>query len=147
MHWGGRAESILLLFLISLCEAVLFGIDTSHFVETLCQHIVRDFGVNLGGLDIGMPQHAADDFDADTLRQRVGCGERVAGHMIGYRLVDADLRCNFLQYPVTVGDVGHRQYEVRSRDLASVFVDDAFGNAAQFDFERRADLLPFLDDS
>ena len=74
-----RAEGLFLhsLFLISLCEAVLFGIDTSHFVETLCQHIVRDFSVNLGGLDIGMPQHAADDFDADTLRQRVGCGERV----------------------------------------------------------------------
>ena len=91
-----------------------------------------------------MPQHAADDFDADTLRQRVGCGERVAGHMIGYRLVDADLRRNFLQYPVTVGDVGHRQYEVRSRNLTFVTGDDALRNAAQFDFERRARLLPRL---
>ena len=81
------------------------------------------------------------------MHQRVGRCERMAPQMVGDRLVDSDLDGDSFQDAVTVGDVGHGQYEVRSRDLASVFVDDAFGNAAQFDFERRADLLPFLDDS
>ena len=95
----------------------------------------------------GRKPASVDHFDADALHQRVGRGELVAAHVVGDRLVDSDLDGDSFQDAVTVGDVGHRQYEVRSRDLASVFVDDAFGNAAQFDFERRAGLLPFLDDS
>ena len=94
-----------------------------------------------------MPQHPTDHFDANALHQRVGRCERMAPQMVGDRLVDSDLDGDSFQDAVTVGDVGHRQYEVRSRDLASVFVDDAFGNAAQFDFERYVGLLPFLDDS
>ena len=119
---GRRAESILLLFLISLCEAVLFGIDTGHLVETLCQHVVRYFGIYLCRFDVRVPQHPTDHLNTDTLRQRVGRGERVTGSVIGYRLIDDDFCRYFLQHPVAVGDVGHRQYEVRSRDLASVFV-------------------------
>ena len=79
---------------------------------------------------IRVPQHPADDFDADTLRQRVGRGERVAGHVIGYRLVDADFCRYFLQHPVAVGDVGHGQYEIRPCNFALVAGDDALGNAA-----------------
>ncbi len=87
-----------------------------------------------------MPQHPADHLDADALRQRVGRGERVAQTVIGYRLVDADLRRDFFQYPVAVGDVGHGQYEVCPRDLTFVTGNDALGNAAQLDFERRVGL-------
>lgn len=105
-------------------------IDVGHFVETLCQHIIRYFGIYLCRFDVRVPQHPADDFDADTLRQRVGRGERVAALMIGYRLVDADFCRYFLQHPVAVGDVGHRQYEVRSCNLTPVLVDNAFCNAA-----------------
>ncbi len=70
-----------------------------------------------------------------TTSMRMPCSsalvvERVAAHVVGDRLVDSDLDGDSFQDAVTVGDVGHRQYEVRSRDLASVFVDDAFGNAA-----------------
>jgi len=54
----------------------------------------------------------------------------MAPQVVGDRLVDSDLDGDSFQDAVTIGDVGHRQYEVRSRDLASVFVDDAFGNAA-----------------
>ena len=93
-----------------------------------------------------MPQHPADDFDADSLSQCISRGKRVAPHVKCDRLVDADF-CYFLQYPVAIGDVWYGQYEIRSGNFAFVLVDDAFGNAAQFDFERRADLLPFLDDS
>ena len=129
-----------------MCEAVFGGIDIGHFVESFGQHIVRYFGVYLGRLDVRMSQHSTDHLDADALRQRVGRGERVAGHMIGYRLVDADLRSDLFQYSVAVGDVGHGQHEVRPRNFTLVTGDDALGNAAQFDFERRVGLLPPLDD-
>lgn len=66
--------------------------------------------------------------------------------MIGYRLVDADLCRNLFQHPVAIGYVGHGQHEVRACDLALVAGDNAFGDAAQFDFERRVGLLPPLDD-
>lgn len=49
--------------------------------------------------------------------------------MIGYRLVDADFCRYFLQHPVAVGDIGHKQYEVRSRDLTFVTGDDALRDA------------------
>jgi len=50
--------------------------------------------------------------------------------VVGDRLVDSDLDGDSFQDAVTVGDVGHRQYEVRSRDLTFVAGDDALGNAA-----------------
>lgn len=130
-----------------MCEAVFGGIDVGHFVETFGQHVVSYFGVYLGRLDVRMPQHPTDYLNADALCKCVGRGERVSGHMVGYRLVDADFRNYFLQYAVAVGDVGHGKHEVRSRNFAFVTSDDAFGNAAQFDFERRVGLLAPLDDS
>ena len=93
-----------------------------------------------------MAQHPADHLDANTLRQCVGRGERMTCHMIGYCFVDADLRRNLFQHTIAVGDVGHGQHEIRSSYLALVTGDDALGNAAQFDFERRVGLLPPLDD-
>lgn len=141
---GGRYEyrrpqtTVISLFIMRGC------IDVGHFVENLCQHIIRYFGIYLCRFDVRVPQHPADDFDADTLHQRVGRGERVAALMIGYRLVDADFCRYFLQHPVAVGDIGHKQYEVRSRDLTFVTGDDALRDAAQFDYERRARLLPLL---
>ena len=119
-----------LRFLFLSCETIFCGIDVGHFVETLCQHIIRCFGIYLCRFDVRVPQHPTDHFDADALRQRVGRCERMAPQMVGDRLVDSDLDGDSFQDAVTVGDVGHRQYEVRSRDLASVFVDDSFGNAA-----------------
>ena len=101
------------LFHISLCEAILFGIDTSHFVESLGQHVVRYLRVNLGGFDICVPQHPADDFDADSLSQCISRGERVARHVKRDRLVDPDFCCYFLQYPIAIGDVWYGQYELR----------------------------------
>ena len=62
------------------------------------------------------------------------------------RLVDADFCRYFLQYPVAIGDVWYGQYEIRSGNFAFVLVDDAFGNAAQFDLEGRAGFLSLFDD-
>lgn len=50
------------------------------------------------------------------------------------------------QHAIAVGDVGHGQHEVRTRNLALVAGYDALRNTAQFDFERRVGLLPILDD-
>lgn len=45
----------------SLDETVFFGIDTGHLFESLCRHVVRDLGIDLESLDIGVSQHAAGD--------------------------------------------------------------------------------------
>lgn len=78
---------------------------------------------------IRVAQYLGDDVDRHPVFDRKR-RKRMSCTVVGDRLVDSDLDGDSFQDAVTVGDVGHRQYEVRSRDLASVFVDDAFGNAA-----------------
>lgn len=59
------------LLLISSGKAVFIGIDVCHFIKAFGQHFVRDFGVNLGGLDVRVSQHPAYDLDADSLCESV----------------------------------------------------------------------------
>lgn len=107
---------VISLFIVQGC---IWQDSVGHFVEAFGQHVVRYFGVNLGRLDVRVPQHPADHLDADALCQRVGRRERMAGHMIGYRLVDTDLCRNLFQHAIAVGDVGHGAARVVTRNLAA----------------------------
>ena len=50
-----------------------------------------DFGVNLGGLYVRVPQKAAHRFDGYAVRQKYGRGVRVACHMVGQTHLEAAL--------------------------------------------------------
>ena len=75
-----RAEGLLLRQTVFVAEA--FG-ERRHVAAYL---FIGDLRVDLGGLDVRMPQQAADGFDRHTLRERDGCGEGMPRHVESDRL-------------------------------------------------------------
>ena len=98
----------------------------------------------LSHFDITMAEHLGNILNRYVIGKSNRRGERVTCAMERDYFVDPDLCCYFLQYSVAIGDVGNGQYEIRPCNFALVAGDDALRNAAQFDFERRARLLPLL---
>ena len=67
----GRTGAEGLLLRQSVLVAETFG-ERRHVAAYL---FIGDLRVDLGGLDVRMPQQAADGFDRHTLRERDGRGE------------------------------------------------------------------------
>ena len=91
-----------------------------------------DFGVNLGGLYVGMSQQAAHRFDRYAVRQKHGCGVRVTGNVIGQPQLEAALSAYLFQYLVATSVARYGEHmAVPCQPL--VFLHDALGHVQQTD--------------
>ena len=121
-----RAEGLLLRQTVFVAEA--FG-ERRHVAAYL---FIGDLRVDLGGLDVRMPQHAADGFDRHTLRERDGCGEGMPRHVEGQFVFNAALLADLAQDVVAMAVARHIK-DMVVEPLIRVFLDDAFGNIQQAD--------------
>ena len=91
-----------------------------------------DFGVNLGGLYVRVPQKAAHRFDGYAVRQKYGRGVRVSGYMIGQPHLEAALFAYLFEYLVATAVARNgKNMTVPSQPL--VFLDDTLGNVQKTD--------------
>ena len=121
-----RAEGLLLRQTVFVAEA--FG-ERRHVAAYL---FIGDLRVDLGGLDVRMPQQAADGFDRHTLRERDGCGEGMPPLMEGQFVFNAALLADLAQDVVAMAVARHIK-DMVVEPLIRVFLDDAFGNIQQAD--------------
>lgn len=121
-----RAEGLLLRQTVFVAEA--FG-ERRHVAAYL---FIGDLRVDLGGLDVRMPQQAADGFDRHTLRERDGCGEGMPRHVEGQFVFNAALLADLAQDVVAMAVARHIK-DMVVEPLIRVFLDDAFGNIQQAD--------------
>ena len=121
-----RAEGLLLRQTVFVAEA--FG-ERRHVAAYL---FIGDLRVDLGGLDVRMPQQAADGFDRHTLRERDDCGEGMPRHVEGQFVFNAALLADLAQDVVAMAVARHIK-DMVVEPLIRVFLDDAFGNIQQAD--------------
>ena len=121
-----RAEGLLLRQTVFVAEA--FG-ERRHVAAYL---FIGDLRVDLGGLDVRMPQQAADGFDRHTLRERDGCGEGMPREVEGQFVFNAALLADLAQDVVAMAVARHIK-DMVVEPLIRVFLDDAFGNIQQAD--------------
>ena len=97
---------------------------------------IRDsLRIDLGGENIGVPQHLRYGLQRYALRERDGRGKRVAGHMHRDMLFQPAIPCDTLQCAVhVVAGRRHGKDEVVFR-YGTVVFDQLFGNRQQFDME------------
>ena len=99
-----------------------------------------DFGVNLGGLYVGMPQKAAHRFDGHAVRQKYGRGVRVACHMVGQAYLETALSAYLFEYLVATAVARNGEnMTVPSQPL--VFLHDTLGNVQKTDVRFGVGLL------
>jgi len=99
-----------------------------------------DFGVNLGGFYVGMPQKTAHRFDGYAVRQKYGSGVRVSCNMVGQTHLEAALSAYFFKYLVATSVTRNGEnMTVPSQPL--VFLYDTFGNVQKADVRFGVGLL------
>ncbi|BCI62204.1 hypothetical protein Cop2CBH44_05570 [Coprobacter secundus subsp. similis] len=99
-----------------------------------------DFGVNLGGLYVGMPQKTAHRFDGYAVRQKYGRGVRVTCNMIGQAHLETALSAYLFEYLVAVSVTRNGEnMTVPCQPL--VFLDDTLGNVQKADVRFGVGLL------
>ncbi len=99
-----------------------------------------DFGVNLGGLYVGMPQKTAHRFDGYAVRQKHGRGVRVSCDMIGQTYLEAALSAYLFEYLVATAVTRNGEnMTVPSQSL--VFLYDTLGNVQKTDVRFGVGLL------
>ena len=136
-----RAEGLLLRQTVFVAEA--FG-ERRHVAAYL---FIGDLRVDLGGENIGVPQHLRYGLQRYALRERDGRGECVAGDMHRDMLFQPAIPCDTLQCAVhVVADRRHGKDEVVFR-CGTVVFDQLLGDGQQFDMERRSGFLTVRDDS
>ena len=91
-----------------------------------------DFGVNLGGFYIRVPQKAAHGFDGHAVRQKYGRGVRVPCDMVGQTHLEAALSAYPFQYLVATA-VARNGENMTVPCQSLVFLYDASGNVQQTD--------------
>ena len=91
-----------------------------------------DFGVNLGGLYVGMPQKAAHRFNGYTVRQKYGRGVRVACNVVGQTYLEAALSAYLFKYLVATS-VTRNGENMTVPCQSLVLFDDTFGNVQKAD--------------
>ena len=121
-----RAEGLLLRQTVFVAEA--FG-ERRHVAAYL---FIGDLRVDLGGLDVRMPQQAADGFDRHTLRERDSRGEGMPREVEGQFVFNAALLADLAQDVVAMAVARHIK-DMVVEPLIRVFLDDAFGNIQQAD--------------
>ena len=99
-----------------------------------------DFGVNLGGFYVRVPQKAAHRFDGYAVRQKYGRGVRVACHMVGQTHLEAALSAYIFEYLVTTA-VTRNGENVTVPSQSLVLFDDTFGNVQKTDVRFGVGLL------
>ena len=124
----GRTRAYGLLLRQTVFVAQTFG-KRRHVAAYL---FIGDLRVNLGGLDVRMPQQATDGFNGHALRKRDSRGEGVPGKVEGEFVFDAALLADLAQDVVAMAVAGHVK-DMVVEPLIRVFLDDAFGNIQQAD--------------
>ena len=91
-----------------------------------------DFGVNLGGFYVRVPQKAAHRFDGYAVRQKYGRGVRVSCNMVGQTHLEAALPAYLFEYLVTTA-VARNGENMTVPCQSLVLFDDTFWNVQKTD--------------